>query len=106
MEEFFQEHPIKAILIVILALLIIFIVTNFNGCTAMMSNFATVTMDCSYTANDRDILAVESRYRLYEKALQKKIDNVETENPGYDETIYWPEFKIVKKGSIIFANLG
>ena len=49
MEEFFQEHPIKAILIVILALLIIFVVTNFNGCTAMMSNFATVTMDCSYT---------------------------------------------------------
>lgn len=88
MEEFFQEHPIKAILIVILALLIIFVVTNFNGCTAMMSNFATVTMDCSYTANDRDILAVESRYRLYEKALQKKIDNVETENPGYDEYRY------------------
>ena len=88
LEEFFENHPIICFLFVLLALLIIFVAANFNACSAVMSGFGTVTMETSYTANDRDILSAESKYRAKEKALQKKIDAIEKTYPGYDEYRY------------------
>lgn len=88
LEEFFHDHPVKSILIALIALIVMFMVTNLNACSVMSSSFGTVTMDCSYTANDRDILAVESKYRAKEKALQRKVDTIETTYPGYDEYRY------------------
>ena len=42
----------------------------------------------SFTAQDADILAVEADYQGLETDLQRKIDNIETDYPGYDEYNY------------------
>ena len=42
----------------------------------------------SFTAQDADIIAVEADYQSLETDLQRKIDNIETDYPGYDEYNY------------------
>ena len=42
----------------------------------------------SYTSEDPDILQVESNYTALEKQLERRMANIESEYPGYDEYRY------------------
>lgn len=45
-------------------------------------------MATSYTSEDEDIAAVDEDYTLLERALQERINNIESEYPGYNEYQY------------------
>ena len=54
----------------------------------MMGGVQNVTVATSFTADDDQILAVEADYVEKEENLQDRIDNIESDYPGYDEYNY------------------
>ena len=79
----------KGLLIAAVALLLlILIIAGFSSCSAMLSGGLNGIVGTSYTSEDADLIAVEQDYTGLENALQSKIDNIERDNPGYDEYRY------------------
>lgn len=67
-------------------LLVVMMISGMMGsCSVMFSGGSDVVVETSYTAEDSDILAVEADYCALEAALQARINNIESEFPGYDE---------------------
>ena len=67
-------------------LLVVMMISGMIGsCSVMFSGGSDVVVKTSYTAEDSDILAVEADYCALEAALQARINNIESEFPGYDE---------------------
>ena len=67
-------------------LLLILLISGFVGSGAVMFQGGTnVILDTSYTADDEDILGAEADYCALESALQRRLDNIRSEYPGYDE---------------------
>ena len=82
------ENPIvlffllMMLLVAILAAVVTTVSFTLTGGTIDISTAAT------FTAEDDDILQVEADYKGKEEELRKKIDNIETDYPGYDEYRY------------------
>lgn len=87
-QEFIEDHPIGSIIALLILLLLILLCGTMTSCTALVDGLSLVTAESSYTASDRDILAVNNKYTKKEKALQQKVNTVETTYPGYDEYRY------------------
>lgn len=67
-------------------LLVVMMISGAIGsCSVMFQGGSDVVIETSYTAEDEDILAVEADYCALEYALQARINNIESEFPGYDE---------------------
>ena len=67
-------------------LLVVMIISGMIGsCSVMFQGGSDVVVETSYTAEDEDILGVEADYCALEAALQARINNIESEFPGYDE---------------------
>ena len=67
-------------------LLVVMMISGMIGsCSVMFQGGSDVVIETSYTAEDSDILAVEADYCVLEAALQARINNIESEFPGYDE---------------------
>ena len=67
-------------------LLVVMIISGTIGsCSVMFQGGSDVVIETSYTAEDEDILGVEADYCALEYALQARINNIESEFPGYDE---------------------
>lgn len=45
-------------------------------------------LSTTFTAQDKDIVQVDNNYKALEKEVQKEIDSIESEYPGYDEYEY------------------
>ena len=54
----------------------------------MFSGVMNGVLGTSYTSEDSDLVATENNYAAKESELQRKIDNIESEYPGYDEYRY------------------
>lgn len=82
------ENPIvlffllMMLLVAILAAVVTTVSFTLTGGTIDISTAAT------FTADDDDILQVEADYKSKEEELRNKIDNIETDYPGYDEYRY------------------
>ena len=86
--EFIEEHPM-AILIAGAVLIVVLVVSGaLSSCSMMAGGGNNMVIGTSYTAQDADIIAVENDYKALEAALQTEINNIETNNPGYDEYNY------------------
>ncbi len=68
-----------------LFLVIMLIVGSIGSCSMLLHGGTNVVIDTSYTAEDRDILAVESDYCSLEIDLLNRINNIASEYPDYDE---------------------
>ena len=67
-------------------LLVVMMISGMIGsCSVMFQGGSDVVVETSYTAEDEDILGVEADYCALEAALQARINNIESEFPGYDE---------------------
>ena len=67
-------------------LLVVMMISGMIGsCSVMFQGGSDVVIETSYTAEDEDILGVEADYCALEYALQARINNIESEFPGYDE---------------------
>ena len=85
---FFWRHK-KGFLIVVALFLVVCIFLNFmSSCSMMSQTILSALSGTTYPSTDKDSLAVEQAYVSKELALQNRIDNIESEYPGYDEYRY------------------
>ena len=86
--QFTAKHW-KGILIAIAALLLfIMIAAGVSSCASMFSGVLNGVLGTSYTSEDSDLVATENNYAAMEADLQRQIDNIERDYPGYDEYRY------------------
>ena len=87
-KEFFEDHPL-ALLFAFLILIVVLVISGvFTSCSAIGGGINSSTVVTSFTAEDDDIRQVESDYMALEADLQRTVDNIETDHPGYDEYNY------------------
>ena len=85
----FTARHWKGILIAIAALLLfIMIAAGVSSCASMFSGVLNGVLGTSYTSEDSDLVATENNYAALEADLQRQIDNIERDYPGYDEYRY------------------
>ena len=82
------RHPAGVGVAVGALLLFILIMSGLSSCGAMFSGVMNGVLGTSYTSEDSDLVATENNYAAKESELQRKIDNIESEYPGYDEYRY------------------
>ena len=85
---FVGRHPAGVCIAVGALLLFIMVSSALSSCGAMFSGMINGIVGTSYTSEDADLVAVENSYAALETELQREIDNIERDNPGYDEYRY------------------
>lgn len=88
LKEFCEDHPIGLIIAAAVLIVVLVISGALTSCSALGSGINGGTIATSFTAEDEDIKQVEADYVAKEAALQKTIDNIEKDHPGYDEYNY------------------
>lgn len=86
--EFIEEHTLGFLIAGVVLLVVILLSSMLSSCSMMAGGGSNSIIATSFTAQDADILAVEADYQGMETDLQRKIDNIETDYPGYDEYNY------------------
>ena len=76
------------IMVGIMALLLLMIMTSMVSCGAMFAGTQSTILASSYLSEPKEIDAADLQFTRLELDLQKKIDNIETDYPGYDEYDY------------------
>ena len=85
---FAARHPAGIAIAVTALLLFIMVSAGLSSCGAMFSGLTNGVLGTSYTSKDSDLVATENNYAAKEAELQQRIDNIERDNPGYDEYRY------------------
>ena len=92
-------------------LLVVMMISGMIGsCSVMFQGGSDVVVETSFTAEDEDILGVEADYCAMEAALQARINNIESEFPGYDEInitqdqIGHNPYELASYLTVVFAN--
>ena len=85
---FVGRHPAGVGIAVAALLLFIMVSAGLSSCGAMFSGMMNGVLGTSYTSEDSNLVATENNYAAKETELQQRIDNIERENPGYDEYRY------------------
>ena len=85
---FVARHPAGVAIAVGVLLLFIMVMSGLSSCGAMFSGMMNGVLGTSYTSEDSDLVATENNYAAKETELQQRIDNIERDNPGYDEYRY------------------
>lgn len=86
--KFVTEHPYGAIIAGLVLMVVLVIVASLTSCGAGAGGVSNMTLSTSFTAEDDAIVAVNNDYTGMEADLQREIDNIETDYPGYDEYNY------------------
>ena len=87
-KEFAVRHSHALWLVLIFAFLLMMISGMFSSCSAMLEGGAVSVLGTSFTAEDEDIIGANDDYRALEEELQRQLDRIETDHPGYDEYRY------------------
>lgn len=87
--EYVAEHPQAFLVIGALAILLIIVSSALSSCSAFLPGGSGAVITTTFTANDEDIIGANNDYKALEAALQRKIDNIESSYPGYDEYNYY-----------------
>lgn len=85
---FVARHPAGVIIAIAALLLFIMVFAGLSSCSSMFSGTLNGVLGTSYTSEDSDLVAVENTYVSKENELQRRIDNIERDYPGYDEYRY------------------
>ena len=85
---FVARHPAGVCIAIAALLLFIMVSAGLSSCGAMFSGMMNGVVGTSYTSEDSDLVATENNYAAKETELQQRIDNIERDNPGYDEYRY------------------
>lgn len=88
LKEFAARHSHALWLVLIFAFLLMMISGMFSSCSAMLEGGTVSVLGTSFTAEDEDIIGANDDYRALEEELQRQIDRIETDHPGYDEYRY------------------
>ena len=85
---FIGRHPAGVCTAAGALLLFIMVSSALSSCGAMFTGMLNGIVGTSYTSEDADLIAVENNYVALETDLQRRIDNIESDHPGYDEYRY------------------
>ena len=85
---FVGRHPAGVGIAVAALLLFIMVAAGLSSCGAMFSGMMNGVLGTSYTSEDSDLVATENNSAAKDTELQQRIDNIERDNPGYDEYRY------------------
>ena len=83
-----KRHPVAALVIFLIFLLILFIASAFTSCTSIGAGSSGAFSSVSYLADDNVIDQAELTYTEWETDLQLEINRMETIRSGYDEYRY------------------
>ena len=83
-----KRHPVAALVIFLIFLLILFIASAFTSCTSIGAGSSGAFSSVSYLAGDIVIDQAELTYTEWETDLQLEINRMETIRSGYDEYRY------------------
>ena len=86
--RFIGRHKVGFLVFGLLGVLVFLLMNTFSSCSQMAMGTVQSVVGTSYLSEDDDILAVERAYVRMEDELDRRIDNVESEYPGYDEYRY------------------
>ena len=87
-KEFVEDHPLGLLIAAVVLIVVLVLSGALSSCSMMAGGGNNMVLATSFTAQDADIVAVENDYKDMEAELQRKIDNIETDYPGYDEYNY------------------
>ena len=87
--EYVAEHPQAFLVIGALVVLLIIVSSALSSCSAFLPGGSGAVIATTFTANDEDIIGANNDYKALEAALQRKIDNIESSYPSYDEYNYY-----------------
>ena len=83
-----KRHPVAALVIFLIFLLILFIASAFTSCISIGAGSSGAFSSVSYLADDNVIDQAELTYTEWETDLQLEINRMETIRSGYDEYRY------------------
>ena len=86
--RFVGRHKVGFLVFGLLGVLAFLLMNTFSSCSQMAMGTVQSVVGTSYLSEDDDILAVERAYVRMEDELDRRIDNIESEYPGYDEYRY------------------
>ena len=79
----------KGLLIVgIVGLMLVMLINGVSSCAEFGVGGLNAVLGTSFVSEDRDLLQVEAYYAALEADLERSIDRIETDYPGYDEYHY------------------
>ncbi len=82
------KHPEVALFIVTVLFVIMIVSGAASSVGLLMSSLGHSTVETSFSADDDVIRAVEADYKTKEEELRRKVENIESDYPGYDEYRY------------------
>lgn len=80
-----KRHSIIALLFLLFFAIFLIISSTFSALPVLGNGMMNMVVSTSYTSEDADLIAVERQYAAMESELQGCIDNIERDNPGFDE---------------------
>lgn len=86
--SFVGGHKKLVAIIAIIVLIVFFFASCTSSCSSMLAGGFASVLGTSYGSEDADIHGAEEDYTQLERELQQRIDNIESEYPGYDEYRY------------------
>lgn len=86
--QFVKNHSHIIILMLCAGLMVLVISGMVSSCSMMMNSMGNAILGTSFTAEDEDLQGADADYEVLETALRNRIDNIESEYPGYDEYRY------------------
>ena len=86
--QFVKNHSHIIILMLCAGLMVLVISGMVSSCSMMMNSMGNTILGTSFTAEDEDLQGADADYEVLETALRNRIDNIESEYPGYDEYCY------------------
>ncbi len=82
------KNPKVMVVLLIAIFVVIIISTVSTSVSTFMQGVLNSAVSSSYTSEDEELVKVEGNYKNLENALQQKINNIESDYPGYDEYNY------------------
>lgn len=87
-KEFFSKNKKVFLWLGVGLIALVLLAAGISSCTAMFSSAGSAVIASSYLSEDEAMLGAEAQYCEMEAELQDKLDNFESDYPGYDEYNY------------------
>jgi len=86
--EMAEDKTTIIIVVALFIVLILLVMTTVSSCGGMLAGGIATTVAGSFQSDPGEIDAADAAFTKREMELQKRIDNIETEFPGFDEYNY------------------
>ena len=84
-----KVSPLAFLYVGVILFIILHAIGYFYSISLVFSGMSGTILSTTFTAQDKDIVQVDNNYKALEKKIQKEIDSIESEYPGYDEYEYF-----------------